>query len=258
MNETVENVSVWTGGRFIMIVAALFVLQIGLIALFGARTIAPEAAPVRLTRFRATRAELSQEQLMYMFFVSDPAAFPLPGKHGFSGRAWLNQPPAQYQSSNQLEAPLLLSLNTSRLGAGSNFLSDTETTAPLEIARTELPQVEPLPVFLSPQIVPTQSVFRIEGELKNRLVGPPPALPAWPSASTKLLTDTTVQIAVNRTGDILTARLQRRCGSAEADADALAKTWSLRFRPSTDEAVQWSQAVFQWQTTFPSAAGAQP
>jgi hypothetical protein len=120
MNEGAKSVSAWTGGRFIMVVTALFALQVGLIALFGARTTAPEAAPVGLTRFRATRAELSQRQLMYMFFVSDPAVFPLPGKHGFSGRAWINQPSAQYQSSNQLEAPLSLALNASRLGAGSH------------------------------------------------------------------------------------------------------------------------------------------
>jgi hypothetical protein len=118
--------------------------------------------------------------------------------------------------------------------------------------------VEALPVFLSPQIVPTQSVFRIEGELKSRLVGPLPALRAWPSSSTKLLANTVVQIAVNRTGDILTARLQNRCGSPDADADALAKAWALRFRPSPDAAIQWSEAVFQWQTTFPSVTGAQP
>ena len=256
MNETAENVSVWTGGRFIMVVAALFALQIGLIALFGARTTTPEAVPAAGTRFRATRAELSQRQLMYMFFVSDPAVFPVPGRHGFSGRAWLNQPTAQYQSSNQLEPPLTLALNTSRLGVGSNFLS--ESAAPLAIARMQFPQVEALPVFLSPQIVRTQSVFRIEGKLKSRLAGPLPALRSWPSASTKLLTKTVVQIAVNQTGDILTVRLQSRSGSPDADADAVAKAWALRFRPSPDPAIRWSEAVFQWQTTFPSVAGAQP
>ena len=169
-----------------MVVGALFALQIGLIALFGARTNIPGAPPARATRFRATRAEMSQLQLMYMFFVSDPAAFPLPGKHGFSGRAWMNRPPTQYQSTNQLEAPLWLALNTSRLGAGSNFLGETEASAPLAIARMQPPQVEPLPVFLSPQIVPTQSVFRIEGELRSRFVGPPPVLRAWPGPEHKI------------------------------------------------------------------------
>ena len=36
MKEPPTNISVWTRGRFLMIVAALFALQIGLIALFGA------------------------------------------------------------------------------------------------------------------------------------------------------------------------------------------------------------------------------
>ncbi|HEY3853975.1 MAG TPA: hypothetical protein VGO67_06250 [Verrucomicrobiae bacterium] len=258
MSEAAKSVSVWTNGRFIMVVAALFALQVGLIALFGARTTEPTAAPVPVTRFRATRAEMSQQQLMYMFFVSDPTVFPLPGKHGFSGRAWMNQPPEQYQSSNLLESPILLALDTSKLGAGSNFLNDTKTAAPLAIAQMQYPQVEALPVFLSPQIMPTQTVFRIEGELKNRLIGPLPPLRAWPSSGTKLLTKTVVQIAVNQTGDILTARLQSRSGSPDADADAVAKAWALRFRPSTDPTVQWAEAVFQWQTTFSSATGVQP
>ena len=44
---------------------------------------------------------------MRLFFASDPAVFPLPSRHGFSGRAWMDEPPAQYQSTNQLEAPAL-------------------------------------------------------------------------------------------------------------------------------------------------------
>jgi hypothetical protein len=258
MKEPPKSNSVWTRGRFFMIVAALFALQIGLIALFGARVSASLPAPSLPTRFRAIRSVMSQEELMRFFFVSDPAVFPLPSGHGFSGRAWMNQPPAQYQAAQQLDAPLWLALDSSKLGAGSALLSETEGPAPLKFSARQNPRLEPLPVFLSPQIVPTQSVFRIEGELAKRFLGPAPLLHAWPSPSTKLLTNTVVQIAANRTGDILTARLMTRCGSPDADADALAKAWSLRFRASADGRIQWAQAVFDWQTTFPVAPGAQP
>ena len=195
---------------------------------------------------------------MRMFFVSDPSVFPLPSRHGFSGRAWMIQPPAQYQATNQIDDPVWLALDSSRLGAGSALLNETEEAPPLKFSARQNPQLEPLPVFLSPQIVPTQSVFRIEGDLASRSPGPPPRFTAWPSPSTKLLTNTVVQIAANRTGDILTARLMTRCGSPDADADALAKAWSLPFRASSNASVQWAQVIFQWQTTFPRAAGAQP
>jgi hypothetical protein len=170
----------------------------------------------------------------------------------------MDQPPAQYQSTNRLEAPLWLALDASRLGTGSSFLDSGDGTSPLTLSRMQIPQLEPLPVFLSPETIPTQSVFRIEGALAQRLLGPAPALHAWPGAGSKLLTNTVVQIAVNRTGEVMAARLLNRCGSADADADALAKAWALRFRPAADAPTLWAQAIFRWQTKFPAAAAAQP
>jgi hypothetical protein len=258
MNGTFKVSPVWTRGRFLGIIGSLFALQIGLICLFGARSEkpGPELAPG--TRFRAMRGLMSRDDLMRLFFISDPAAFPLPSHNGFSGRAWMNQPPPQYQPANQLEAPLWLALDPSRLGTGFANLDEAAGTSPLTLAPLEIRQTEPPPPFLTPQTVPTQSVFRIEGELANRLIAPPPALHAWPSPAAKLLANSVVQIAVNRTGDVQTARLLARCGSAEADADALAKTWALRFRPSADAPTLWAQAIFEWQTTFPAQAGALP
>ena len=258
MKEPEQEFSVWTRGRLFGVAGSLFVLQVGLIALFGARSAKPMAATPSATQFRAVGALMSEGQLRRMFFASDPAVFPLPSRHGFSGRAWMNQPPAQYQSTNQLEAPHWLPLDAARLGTASAILNDAEETAPLTLAQVEIRQLEPLPVFLSPQIIPTQSAFRVEGELAQRLLAPAPELHAWPSANTKLLADTVVQIAVNPAGDVVAARLLTRCGSVDADGDAVAKARALRFRASPGAPVRWSQAVFRWQTTFPAAAGTQP
>ncbi len=249
---------VWTRGRFFWVVGSLFALQVGLIALFGARALKPLAVPPPSTQFRALGALMSQEQLMRLFFASDPAVFPLPSRHGFSGRAWMDEPPAQYQSTNQLEAPLWLALDAARLGTGEAALTNASGITPLTLAQLDTPRLEPMPVFLSPEIIRTQSVLRIEGELAERLAGPGPALHAWPSTSRKLLTNTVVQIAVNQAGDVMAARLLTRCGSADADADAVAKAGALLFRPSTDARTVWAQAVFDWQTLFPAAAGTQP
>jgi hypothetical protein len=249
---------VWTRGRFLGVVGGLFALQIGLILLFGARAVSDVTAPVPVTQFRTVGALMNQEQLMRLFFASDPAVFPLPSRHGFSGRAWMDQPPAQFHPTNQLEAPQWLALNAGQLGISFPILTNAGGITPLTLAQLDMPQLEPQPVFLSTEIIPTQSVFRIEGGLAVRLVGPAPTLQPWPSTSRKLLTNTVVQIAVNQAGDVMAARLLTRCGSPEADADAVAKARALRFRPSTGAPTIWAQAVFYWQTTFPAATGTQP
>jgi hypothetical protein len=256
MKGPAPEFSVWTRGRFLGVVGCLFALQAGLIALFGARAARRVEAPPPSTQFRAVGAVMSQEQLRRLFFASDPAVFPLPSSHGFSGRAWMDQPPAQYHSTNQLEAPLWLALDAAQLGTAPAILNNENGITPLTLAQLDMPQLEPLPAFLLPEIIPTQSVFRIEGELAQRLLDPAPELHAWPSA--QLLTNTVVQIAVNRDGDVMAARLLTRCGSADADGDAVAKAMALRFRPSADARTLWAQAVFHWQTTIPPAAGAQP
>jgi TonB family protein len=122
----------------------------------------------------------------------------------------------------------------------------------------EIPQPEPLPVFLSPMIVPTQSVFHIEGEMAKRLIGPAPTLRAWPSLDRKLLANTVVRIAVDPAGDVLAARLLNQSGSPEADADAVSKVSALRFRAEAEARTNWAQAVFRWQTTFPEASATPP
>ena len=165
----------------------------------------------------------------------------------------MNQAPPQYQATNQLEAPLSLALDASRLASGVAFGADGDEPTLSMIAGLHVRQVEPLPVFLSPEIVPTQSVFRIEGELAQRLTAPAPKLGAWPVSGAKLLTNTVVQVAVNGNGDVLAARLLSRCGLAEADADAVTRTWGLRFRPVADAPTIWGQIIFQWQTIFPTA-----
>jgi hypothetical protein len=249
--------SAWTLGRFLGVVGILFGLQVGLVALFGARGARIEKAPTASTGLRAV-GELGQEQLRRLFFASDPAIFALPGAHSFSGRAWMDQPPPHYQPAKQIEMPRWLALEAKRLGSGPAEMEDSDSTAPLPPAPLEISQSEPLPVFLTPVIIPAQSVFRIEGDAARRLIGPAPALHAWPSPVKKLLANTVVEIAVNQAGDVVAARLLSRSGSPEADADAVAKAGALRFRPAPEAPMTWAPVVFRWQTTFPEATGTPP
>jgi hypothetical protein len=239
--------------RFLAVAGVLFVLQAGLIFLFGdhSRPQQPPAGPS--VRFRAFSAPMSEDQLLEQFFAGDPAVFPLPNVHGFSGRGWLNQPPITCQPENQLEPPAWLNLDASRLAANFPALPSNPEPFASALGEQQARHLEPWPVFLPPETISIQSVFRLEGGLVDRLLGAPPSLLVWTNAQP--LRKTVVQIAVNPAGEIIAARLNELSDLAEADADALAKARNLRFSPRATRVTQWGEAVFQWQTTAPAAPG---
>jgi hypothetical protein len=253
MKRAIKECSSWTRGRFLGVVGALFVLQAGLIFLFSDHSRPQPRLSPRSVRFRALGASVSEDQLLRQSFVGDPAVFPLPNPHGFSGRGWLEQKPLEYQSENQLEPPDWLILDTARLGTNFPALLPGSEPVLLDLAEQQARRQEPPPLFLAPEMIATQSVFRLEGGLRDRLLGAPPVLSNWPSP--QLLTDSAVQIAVDAAGEVVATRLEARSGLAEADVDALAKARALRFRPSPSAGTRWGQAVFQWQTIEPAGAG---
>jgi len=245
--------SSWTRERFIALAGVLFALQAGLLLLFGDHSRPTPPAPAPSSRFHALGASVDEQQLLQLFFVGDPAVFPLPNPHGFSGRAWLEQGPPAYQSEIQLEPPVWRNLDTARLG--TNFPAPLPGLAalPSDLAEQQTLHVEALPEFLAPEIIPAQSVFRLEGELERSLLEGPPPLRVW----TNLLSNSVVEIAVDPSGGVLAARLAARCGWAEADADAVAKARALRFAPSPAARTRWGRAIFQWRTAEPATASPQ-
>jgi len=257
MNGTLPaNCPNWTRRRFLGVAAILFVLQAALIVVFGSKGIRNASATTFSTQFRALLTPMNEDELRRLFFATDPTVFSWPSSHGFSGRAWMDAPPVEFQAASQLEPPRWLPLDTINLGSGFIAANRALFSAPFSVARLTVPGVEPLPVFLPVENVSTQSVFQIEGPLKARLLNAPAALLSWPSA--QLLTNTVVQVAVNASGDVLAARVESRCGSADADEDALSKARALRFRPAAGAGMTWARAIFQWQTTAPATAAKAP
>jgi TonB family protein len=249
MKDTDPLCSSWTRNRFLAIIGALFALQLSLIFLFGEHSRPQPVLSAPSMRFRALETSVNEDDLLRQFFVGDPAVFSLPNQHGFSGRGWLNQRPLEYQAESQLEPPQWLRLDTSLLGA--NFPLPQPGAEPIlaKLAAQQARHEDPPPDVLAPEIIPAQSVFRLEGGLGDRLLGPGPSLQSQPSE--KWLTNSVVQIAVNPAGEVMAARLEESCGLAEADADAVAKSRALRFRPSPSDGTKWGRAIFQWQTTQP-------
>ncbi len=238
----------WTRKNLIAIMAVLLVLQAGLILLFGSWSApAPTALPPPV-HFSALSAPASSDDLMREFFVCDPSVFIFPNRHDFSGRGWLNDKPMGYQSTNSLDAPEWLPLNPARLGTNFSGLPYPYANVPLaNLPEPPSQREEPLPSFLKPDVFPTQSSFQIEGELAHRWIGPAPSLKSWPSAA-QVLKSSKVQIAVDDTGEVVAARLERTCGLAEADGAAVAASRALRFRPDQHTGTQWGETVFHWLT----------
>ncbi len=253
MTDAIRVCSSWSRGRFLGVAGALFILQAGLIFLFGDRSRPRTASRAPSVSFRALGASVTEDQLLRQFFVGDPAVFPLPNARGFSGRGWLNQRPLAYQPENRLQAPIWLNLDTARLGTHFPILPSPSDPIPSILSKQPPRHEEPTPAFLAPENIPTQSVFRLQGSLADRLLSAPPALRAWPGA--KILSASSVQIAVNPAGEVVATRLDAPSGSSDADADAVDKARALRFRPSPRQGTQWGEAVFQWQTAEPAGAG---
>jgi TonB family protein len=254
MKSAIQECLPWTRGRFLWMAGALFILQAGLIFLFGDRSRPQSALGAPSVCFRDLGASASEDELLGRFFAGDPAVFSLPSVRGFSGRGWLNQQPPAYQPENHLQPPNWLNLDTARLGTRFPAPASELWPMPLDLFEQPSQREEPPPAFLGPENVPAQSVLRLEGGLSDRLLGVAPPLRAWPSA--KILTASMVQIGVNPAGEVVAARLEESCGSGDADADAVAETRALRFRPSPGKGTRWGEAVFQWQTA--EAAGAEP
>jgi hypothetical protein len=252
MKSMIKESASLTRRRFLGVVGALFVLQAGLLFLFGDHSRRQPQSSRTSVHFRALGASVGENELLRQYFVGDPAVFPLPNSHGFSGRGWMGQRPLEYQFENQLEAPIWLTNDTARLGIDFPVLPSDSEAIVAGLTEQQDRQDEPLPPFLAPEMIQTQSVFRLEGGLRDRLLGAALVLTTWPSL--QLLTNSDVQIAVDSNGEVVITRLEARCGLAEADADALAKARALRFRPSRSAGTRWGEAVFQWQTIEPAVA----
>jgi TonB family protein len=253
MNGLLMESSGWTRGRFWRVVGVLCIVQAGLILLLAGREHRPFRMAPAPGHFRLLGRPLTADQLSKTFFAIDPTVFPLPSLHGFSERAWLRLPARQFEAPGETEAPAWLTLDPARLGTDFPPLNRAKSALPFGLTDQRGPELEPWPVFLTPEPVRTQSLFELQGELAGRQLNAPAGMRAWPSA--QLLAKSVVQIAVDSAGQVIAARLLARSGSAEADSNALDLARRLRFRPVPSPTPVWGKAVFEWQTVEPTNAG---
>jgi TonB family protein len=242
----------WTRGRFWRVAGVLCIAQATLILLFAEREQSPFRTVSPPADFRLLGRPLSAGQLTKTFFAIDPTVFPLPSRHGFSGRAWLRLPAPQFETPGETETPAWLTLDAARLGIDFPQFNRSKSVLAFGLADQAGPELEPWPVFLTPEVARTHSFFEIGGELAGRQLNAPGELPA--ETNGQLLANSVVQIAVDSAGQVVAARLLERSGSAGADSSALATARHLRFRPVASPTPVWGSAVSEWQTVEPTNA----
>jgi len=263
-SATLEPVR-WTRRRWLYAVAAVFLLQAGLVFLLGNRPQRLPEPPIFRTAIQMlTDPKVRIDSLPGM---DDPTLLALPSLRGFSGPAWLTFPPLEYQPAEWVEPPHWLPLDSNALSSTFSKFVRTNLISPPLIADKPLP---PLPRYepnFPNEPLPAQSRLRLEGGLAARPLLAPLELPSW--ANSEILSNTTVQAAVDAAGFTFSAVLLDRSGSKEADLHALKLASAARFRPlprgqrapDGGGPMTWGRFVFQWHTLPPPAtnlSSAQP
>jgi len=244
----------WSRKRWIYSIGLVFLAQVVLVVLLTQPSQPPQTPPRFKTRINLAVDSWSEQQLAGMAALSDPTLFALPNLHGFSGAAWLTFAPLEHHFTDWRESERWLEMDISSLGKSFLSFVKTNTPAPLLIADKPLPSPPGPNPRLTNSPIATRSEVRIEGDLAQRGLLRPLAVPSWPHP--EILTTTVVQLLVDANGDVQSQTLLLSCGSKEADQAALKLAASAQFRAvprngapqAAISQITWGQLVFQWHT----------
>jgi TonB family protein len=240
----------WPGRRWGIVVAFVFVVQLGLIFGLSDRTLVQPRTAASRPALGVTRAPAE------LLALSDPTLFALPHREGFSGLAWLQSTQSVFRSFDWLAEPRWLPLPVQQLGTALELA--VELNHLTDWAGVMRP--EPRLTFAAappPSTARAESTLRLEGGLAGRRLIVPLELP--PEHYTDLLTDTVIQIVVDSEGrPVSVPVLLSSSGSSDADNDALCLARAARFNsvPSGGPGhasgsmahLTWGRMVFHWLT----------
>ena len=139
------------------------------------------------------------------------------------------------------------------------FLATNAITPPLLVDKP-LPPVQRFEPNFPGETVPQQSRIRIQGALARRELLSRLQPPSWPHS--EILSNTTVQLVVDASGQPFSATLLSRSGLAAADESALRMVTEARFKPlplptglaartgsvGKGEDLTWGRIIFEWHT----------
>lgn len=246
----------WSRRQWAATLAVVTGVQFGLLSWLSAR--APLEPRVADPRPELTApAHLCEEVLA----LTDPTLFSLGGPKGFSGRAWMQEPPRPTENPDWSEPPRWLAIQTNQLASTFLDYADRNRAPVQELA------VKPLPRLTAPSSgrpaprLPHSSSMTIEGDLAQRRLMTAMDLPSWPFGD--VLTSSVVQVLVDTRGLVISAALLSGSGLADADRQALAQARRARFATAsgagaTSDEITLGRMVFQWHALPPLATNASP
>jgi hypothetical protein len=186
--------------------------------------------------------------------LADPTLFAVPHPRTFSGLNRGEENKTQTDAFVWPDEPFSLALSPEMLATASVARTGIDASGTLAVA--EPPPVFSQPALPSPLPLPTESVIRVEGELKQRKMLK--TLTAPVREANDLLPSTVVGLAVNTAGDPVSVTLLASSGAPEADQLALKTANQAQFQSidmsGPDRAgaavtnLTWGRMIFQWQT----------
>jgi hypothetical protein len=253
MTATCTDYEPWPRRRWWGVVILIFIAQLGLIFWLSDRT-----PPSTRVASPAPQIRVAGKDYSELLALDDPTLFALPHREGFSGLAWLSTPslPAHYFYWS--DPPRWMSPEIPQFGAILGRVAETNDSNPAWSFGRPVPELSAGNPAVAPR-EPGQSVLRLAGGLSGRRILTPVLL--LPQSSTELLTNTVVQVVVNRAGSVeFVPTLLVKSGSAEADKEALRIAGTVRFGPVDDAGpvkgapadpaggLMWGTLVFEWYT----------
>jgi hypothetical protein len=245
----------WTRVHWLAAITIVFALHVTLVFIFGShQPIAP--APVK----NAPALALTGESADNLLGLDNATLFALPDRDGFSGVMWA-PPPLSFHQEDWTEDPHWLSdtnpLPVSELGAAFDRFVQTNHFAKVSFEFNQSPPLA-VPIIKSQPILAPDSTLQIEGEIANRPLLSPVALPSWPSSD--VIAPSLVQVLVDAAGNVVSATLLPPVNSWEPSAVRDTVEPSPVQDPDADErAVEIARNVrFAPLSPYAGSLGSQP
>lgn len=246
----------WSRARWVRVIVLLFFGQLFLTWVLAERTPRPVREVKEVSQVALLTLPSANEAAHQHPAVAGATLFALVDPRGFSGAAWLRAEPRESPLTDWKEPDFWLAANPDRLGLP--FQRFIQTNAPQLTSAAVIPAYESTPVTLPATPPPARSSLAVIGELGARKLLANPAIPLWPLAGT--LRPTQVSIAVDASGEVFSAVVEKSSGDDAADEEALRTARQLRFAPSplrTPKSpigadLTWGTVVLHWKTTPPA------
>jgi TonB family protein len=230
----------WKRGKWIAVIAFVFVLQVGLM-IWGSqkrlaeRVVYPAEPKVA---FAPAAGKVNREWLE----LENPFLFAAASGNGFSGEAWLRKPEWEVPEPKSRIAPAFLQLAEARKIKGAEERLPEFAFARQRRATAVLPQE------VSPREEPKRQSELELGGFSGRGLATPLPLPV--QFHSDILNETIVEAIVGRDGLVISARILENCGLARVDQEALELAKRARFlsAKSRENVPEVGKLIFRWHT----------